>query len=401
MQAQMVRESSRFNVGNCGRRFGKTTVGIHRSADGELLDKPIAWFSPTYKMLLEVWREAVIVLLPITKRANKQERRIELITGGIVEFWSLDNPDTARGRKYARVIVDEAALVPDLLDAWNHVIRPALADYQGDAWIFSTPKGRNGFWQMFQWGQDEHMPEWASWTMPTSANPFIADTEIEAMRQTMPDLIYRQEILAQFVDDAGGVFRHVMEAATAYELDGPEEARQYVVGVDWGRQNDFTVFSVFDVMDRRQVYLDRFTKIDYEVQTSRLRNVYNRFKPTSMIVEYNAMGGPIVERLQAEGLPVVPFITTHKTKEPLIRGLESAFDNGEITILNDPVQVGELQAYEQQQMTTYWKFSAPEGLHDDTVIGMALAWQGITDRPPSWETIADLGSIDNFESRWS
>ena len=191
-----------------------------------------------------------------------------------------------------------------------------------------------------------------------------------------------------------------MDAATATEQE-PERGHQYAMGVDWGRQNDFTVFSIIDILEKRQVYLDRFTSIDYEIQTSRLRNIYKRYNPVVSMVEYNAMGGPIIERLNAEGLNLTPFITTNKTKEPLIRGLESAFDNGDITILNDPTQVAELQAYEQEQLTTYWKFGAPAGLHDDTVIALALAWLAITDKPPSWDSIADLGNIGEFRSRWS
>jgi hypothetical protein len=86
------------------------------------------------------------------------------------------------------------------------------------------------------------------------------------------------------------------------------------------------------------------------------------------------MGEPLVERLQGDGLPVQGVMTTNKTKEAIIRGLESAFENGEIRILNDPVLIGELQAYEQEQRMTGWKFSAPAGMHDDTVISLALAW---------------------------
>lgn len=89
-------------------------------------------------MLLEVWREAVRTFAPILSRRNIQERRLEFITGGLLEFWSLDNPDVARGRKYRRIIVDEAAMVPSLMDVWQYALRPTLADYQGDAWFVYT-----------------------------------------------------------------------------------------------------------------------------------------------------------------------------------------------------------------------------------------------------------------------
>ncbi len=342
---------------------------------------PVGWFSPTYKMLLEIWRDLTVDLAPYINRKSVQERRIETVNDGILDMWSLDNPDTARGRKYARVVVDEAAMVPTLMDAWNFVIRPTLVDYQGDAFFLSTPKGRNGFWQMYQWGIDENVPEWGAWQNPTETNPYIPLSEIDEMRKTNPELVFRQEILAEFIEDAGGVFQRVMQAATAEPIDVGEDGAQYVIGVDWGRQNDFTVITVLDVRERAMVYMERFTQIDYNLQASRLKGVYGRFPNSTIIAEYNSMGGPIVERLQMEGLPVTGFTTTNKTKEPLIRGLESAFANGEIRILNDPILIGELQAYEQEQLTTYWRFSAPEGMHDDCVISLALAWSGISTGP--------------------
>ena len=192
-QQQVVSEAKRFNVVDVGRRAGKTTFGFDRCATQETLSLPVGWFSPTYKMLSEVWRLAVQTFAPITEKRNVQEHRIEFITGGLLEFWSLDNQDAARGRKYRRIIVDEAAMIANLLDAWNYVLRPTLADFQGDAWFFSTPKGRNGFWQMYLWGQDPASVEWKSWKMPSMVG-VVPHSEFEAMRESMPELTYQQEI---------------------------------------------------------------------------------------------------------------------------------------------------------------------------------------------------------------
>jgi len=356
-------------------------LGIDLASDMLLEGYPVGWFSPTYKMLLDVWRDLTVALNPFMTRKSVQERRIETVNGGTLDMWSLDNPDTARGRKYGRVIVDEAAMVPALMDAWQLVIRPTLVDYQGDGFFLSTPKGRNGFWQMYQWGLDAEVNEWASWQMPTAYNPYMSEVEIEDMRATMPERIFQQEILAMFIEDSGGVFRRVAEAATAAPLDRGIPGGQYIIGADWGRSNDFTVFTVLDVRTKQMVYLDRFTQIDYNIQAGRLKALYNRFPGSNIIAEYNSMGGPIVERLQMEGLPVTGFVTTSKSKEPLIRALESAFENGEIGILNEPVLIGELQAYEQERMASGWRFSAPEGMHDDTVISLALAWSGVDTGP--------------------
>lgn len=377
-QRQVSKESARFNVLDCGRRWGKNVFAIDKAVEAMLQGDLVGWFEPTYKTLSEVWREVKNVLAPITTQKLEQEHRIEILTGGVLEMWSLDTPDSARGRKYKRVIINEAAMVRSLGDIWNMVIRPMLADLQGDGYIFSTPKGHNYFWQMYQWGIDPGNEEWAAWQFPTSANPYIADSEIEAMRKTMPERVFLQEIEAQFVDDAGGVFRHVMDCATATEQDGAQEGRQYIAGVDVATLVDYTAVSVFDIEAKEQVYLDRFNRCDYSVLEDRLDALYRRFSMQAMIIEANSIGQAVIEAMVNRGLSIIPYTTTSATKQAAIQMLQAAFEHGEIRVLADPIQVGELQSFEGERTPTgAWKYSAPEGMHDDTVMAMAIAWQDI------------------------
>ena len=67
---------------------------------------------------------------------------MELLGGGVIEMWSLDSPDSGRGRAYGAVVIDEAAMIPNLEQAWQ-AIRPMLTDLQGEAYFLSTPKGMN------------------------------------------------------------------------------------------------------------------------------------------------------------------------------------------------------------------------------------------------------------------
>lgn len=376
-QASILAEAGRFNVVACGRRFGKSTLGINRLIDGALRGQPVGWFSPTYKMLAEVWRDVARTLQPVVVRRNAQQHRLELITGGVVDMWSLDTPDVARGRKYARVVVDEAAMIKHLGEAWQAILRPTLADLQGDLWALSTPKGRNMFWQMWSWGQDSGQPDWRSWQMPTAANPYIAASEIEAMRRDMPERTFSQEVLAQFLEDAGGVFRNVQAAATAQAQAGPVGGHQYIVGVDWAKSADFTVFAVIDVTASALASLERFNQIDYEVQVGRLRALVERFRPQALVVERNSIGEPLIERLSRLGMPVQPFLTTNATKAAIIEGLALALERQEMEILDDAQLIAELQAYEQERLPSgLWRYGAPPGMHDDCVMALALAWYG-------------------------
>ena len=377
-QKTVIREARRFNVLACGRRWGKTRLGIDRLIRPALDGQPVAFFAPTYKMMSDVWRELYNTVLPATKRVSSQEHRLELLTGGIIDMWSLDTPDAPRGRKYQRVVIDEAAMVPHLQEAWQASIRPTLTDFQGDAWFTSTPKGMNFFRTVWQYGQDPARAEWASWQMPTTANPFIKASEVEAARQELPERTFAQEYLATFLEDAGGVFRGVRACATEQRRE--PYAGRFVMGVDWGQANDFTVLVVMDSETRKVVDLDRFNQIGWSMQRGRLRALADRWSVGAIIAESNSMGGPNVEALQDEGLPVTAFETTGVSKPPLIESLALAFERQEIAILDDPVLVGELEAYERDvsPVTGRSRYSAPEGMHDDCVMALALAWWGIT-----------------------
>jgi phage FluMu gp28-like protein len=370
---------------SCGRRFGKSTLGIDRIIRPALAGKPVGWFSPTYKLLADIWRQMKTVLYNVTRQKSETEHRLELITGGIIDMWSLDNPDSGRGRKYARVIIDEAAMVAKLADAWQGAIRPTLSDYQGDAFFLSTPKGLNYFKALFDYGNDPARPDWACWQLPTIANPFILPAEIEAARRELPERVFRQEYLAEFIEDAN-LFRNVIACATARQLERGEPGRSYVFGVDWGKLADFTVITIWDVDNREMVYLDRFNQIDYNVQSARLKILAEKFKPKRILAESNSMGEPIIDQLKAERLPIEGFTTTNISKAQIINQLSLAFEQSDIKIQNNTVLIAELQAYEATRLPGgSLRYSAPDGQHDDTVIAAALGLEAIM--YPRWRSM--------------
>lgn len=233
-QAEIVASARRFNVLCAGRRWGKSSLGIERATDPLLAGKPVAWFAPTYKTLDEFWRLIGSIYAPITVARSEQQHRLQIIGGGSLEMWSLDNPDSARGRHYARVILDECAVVRNLLDSWNYVIRATLIDLQGDAWFLSTPKGRNDFaklWDLGQPGSKSHDPEWASWQHPSRENPYLPPAELEGLRATMPLRAYEQEIEARFIDEVSGALFKMTDIEAARVKAAPDLA-QIVVGID-------------------------------------------------------------------------------------------------------------------------------------------------------------------------
>ena len=363
---------------DCGRRFGKDVIERNYAAEGVIAAEPVGWYEPDYKSLLQNWSWMCNALAPITKRKSEQERTITTVNGGVIEFWSLENKDASRGRHYKRVVINEAAKVPHLEYSWNAVIRPTLLDLEGGAMIGSTPKGMNYFWQLYRRGMDEADPLWSSWSYTTYDNPYIDKNEIDELKRSQPEIIFRQEIMAEFITDMGSVFRRVQEAATAEIVTEAQPGRQYIAGVDVASAVDYTVVTVIDVEAKAAVYLDRFNRVDYNVLVDRLEAIHKRYNLDAMKIESNSIGQPVIDMLYGRGMNIIPFTTTNATKQTVIQNLQAAFEHGNIRVINDPVLIGELLSFESKRNASgSFSYAAPEGMHDDCVMSLAIAWDGL------------------------
>lgn len=378
---QIIHNSpARFRVACCGRRFGKTRLGVSECLQAAAMGGRAWWIAPSYKVARLGWRpiSRIAARVPLAS-ISKSEMTVYMPSGGEISIRSADNPDALRGEGLDFVVLDEAAYI--MPEAWYQAVRPALADRLGRALFISTPSGRNWFWEIYQHGirGDDG---WASFQFPTSASTKIAQSEIEAARQEMTELDFQQEFLAEFVDRSGGVFRQVMEAATSTPSKR-EDGHQYVAGVDIAAALDYTVISVIDAQEKRQVFMDRFNRIDYPLLVERLKAVYDKYHLISMIVEANSIGQTVVDYLYEAGLPVQPFTTTQATKAEIIRELSTAFEYNQIRILNDPILINELLSYQATKSKAgLLSYSAQPGMHDDTVISLALAWYGVAGGRP-------------------
>lgn len=383
-QREIEQSSRRFNIISAGRRFGKD-VYLERRAVKKLLKTqyPVGWFAPSYRMLQENWRMLRDVLAPVVKRASETEHRIETINGNVLDLWSLENPDSARGRKYGHVIINEAAMVARLMDAWTLVIRPTLADYKGGADFGSTPKGLNDFYQLWKAAPDDEA--WARFHFRTEDNPHIPADEVAAMRSSLPERVVKQEIDADFVED-GGFFQRVDERATIKDKDTPEQHAGHSIygGLDWAMSEDYTVLTIGCRNCNRVVWWDRFNQIDYTYQRGRIIDACKRWNLSGLLPERNSIGQPNIELLEAAGLPILRgqdgqdgFNTTATSKPELIQKLAAALEHDGFDV---PIEYAdELKSYEViTSASGHAKFSAPAGYHDDRVVSLALCWWAMT-----------------------
>lgn len=322
-------------------------------------------------MALDVWTDFLRRLEPYAARIDRTHQIIYLEGGGEIRIQSGYEPERLRGVGLDCVIIDEAAYCAE--SVWD-ALRPTLADRKGKALFLSTPRGRNWFWRIYEQGFDPLHPEWESWRMPTAKNPLIDPLEIDTAQHDFSARMFKQEYEAEFLEDYGTIFRGVMECVTPEKP--PRSVEEPVcIGLDWGRADDYTVAIVLGMESRRVLAMDCFNQITWSLQRDRIKALAKRWKPQIILAEANSIGSPNIEALIAENVPVRPFTMTAQNKGTLVDALALAIEEKQITLINDPVLIHELQAFEMEILPSgHYRYSAPEGDHDDTVIALALSW---------------------------
>jgi predicted phage terminase large subunit-like protein len=374
-QLHIAQNAKRFNVIRCGRRWGKTEFGIDRAIDTAWDGQPVGWFAPTYKILTESYESLKDILSPALRRKSDTEKRLELYNGGVVEFWSLENEDAGKSRKYKRVIIDECAMVRDLRPRWENAIRPTLSDLQGDAFFTSTPKGLNYFYDLHQKAEQGH-PGWATFHATTYDNPFILASEIDEAKRDIPSLVFQQEYLAEFVSGVGALIdRDWLRVAEPPD----KEALDITMGVDLAvsKKNmaDYTAIAVMGRQGDKFYVLDvfRFRGTLQEILAN-VRMKASVWNPRTITVESVAAQEWAVQELARTSS--LPIVSKKPDTDKVVRSqsLRAKYEHG--FVYHAPYLSPE---FDDELL------SFPIGAHDDMVDALVYAYM------PFSEANADLG----------
>ena len=205
-QREVYDSAARFKMLCSGRRFGKTHLCLVQlivwaaNKAGSL-----NWYiAPTYKSAKQIaWRQLkAMVPLELFASKNEVDLSIELINGSRIELKGGDSYDNLRGASLSNCVLDEAAYIPP--DAWEMVIRPALADQRGSAFFISTPAGYNHFHAW--WEQAQDLSEWETFSYTTIEGGNVPPEEVELARRQLDERTFNQEFNASFESFSGRVF---------------------------------------------------------------------------------------------------------------------------------------------------------------------------------------------------
>ncbi len=347
----------RFRTVCSGRRWGKTLC-----LAGELLDRggsecggDYGWVGPTYAVAergIEAFRDIADGFVRVVGR---MPTRVEFEgVAGPVRIWflSADNADSIRGHGFQGLVIDEAAVIP--ADVWHYVLRPTIAQTLGWAVFVSTPTGRNWFYDLYTRGQDPTESAFASFSFPSNTSPYFPASEWEDAKRTLPTDVFRQEYMAEFLEDSAGVFRGVdgcliqtedgrLKTADAYNAGGEAttkhaegtkramlRGRAVVIGCDVAKHTDFTVLVAMDAESGVCLAMDRFNQLDWPIQKERILAFARQWRGR-VYLDATGVGDPIYDDLLRVYPDIEPVKFTAPMKTSLIQRLIVAIEQRQIS----------------------------------------------------------------------
>jgi hypothetical protein len=399
-QRTIFDSNSRYKVIAAGRRFGKTWLSAYEILLKHAFQVPdgVTWIvSPRYSQTMLMWKR-VKGILPreLIAETKEGERYIKLHNGHYIYAKSGDDPDALRGEGLDFVVIDEAAMIKP--DVWFEALAPALMDRRGGAMLISTPKGLNHFYDLYQRGESEDYPEWESFHYTSFDNPYLSETEIKELAKDLPPQVYRQEIMAEFLEGVGEVFGEInwIEPTQLSEIPPLDPHSFYIAGLDLASVEDYTVHTIMRYTDTggkivlEELFRDRFSGV-WESQLQRIARNQMMFGNPQCYTDVTGLGQPIVQRLRNEGIFATPVSINATSKSEIINNLSFIIEAGVLKLIRTKEAVDEFTKYSYSLTNTgFVKYSAPKGYHDDIVMAVALAAWGIRISVP---TIGAIGRI--------
>ena len=372
---QILESGAKYHVACVGRQFGKSLMAINLSLYWMINNGPckILWVSPVYSQANKVQKEmmAAIGASGIVKSCNYSENYISLKNGSEILFRSAEKYDNIRGLTMDYGVLDEASFMKE--DAWKEAIRPVFMVKGKKVLFISTPKGKNWFYELFQLAQSSDYDQYAAYTGSSYDTPYISPEEIEDAKRTLPEKVFQQEYLAQFIDGGGEVFSNLDKNCFQ---NYPTPAGKIFCGIDAGRAEDYTVATFID-QDGKIVDIYRNNQQEWSTMMRDILERIKKWRATTMI-EVNSIGDVLFEQLKKEWQDTKPFVTSAKSKNEIIEGLILDMNEETIRIPSEtlfPPLYHELSVftYEYNPKTRSIRYGHPQGMHDDTVLSLAIA----------------------------
>ena len=403
-QQKVKDEAKQFNFLMAGRGWRKTSLGVEIVGSHALDGGDAMVFAPLESQWLRVWDGLKKGLPPDRFQFHRTDQRINFPNGNMVEFQSLDKPNTGRSGSPTLILIDEAPLLPE--GVYDDIIRPMAFKMNAVIWAMGTFSGRGWFTAKQDLAlKPEYQHNFASWRIPGLGAKVVFDTEGDAKLIRTPHpyenpnygwdklleyfheakasgptalRAFRVEVLCELLELEGSAFRNVESVCCLPPINQPGRwDGWYKGGVDIGKEHDFTVITVLDRYTMRQVYQDRFTKCSWETIYSRIAYAMQQY-PGEWDVDAIGEGSSVPEAMAQRGLTINGTKWQVNEKAAHYDHLADLIEMSQIQLFDTPENKGELQAmYKEKSKSGQWLYLTLPGYHDDIPASFARMTKGV------------------------
>lgn len=352
------------------------------------------YFLPTYSQAKKViwdnidndgFRMLDHIPKELIKNTNATELKIELVNGSIIQLIGADEfKKSGVGTNPIGVVFSEFSLTDQ--EAWKYV-SPILAVNKGWAIFNFTPRGQNHAFQLINTNSDN--PNWFIEVLTNNETNVLTEDELNEERKNNPADFIDQEYFCKFIEGAGSFFKNIRDNVYTAD-DQVEPSHSYQIGVDLAKTMDYTVITPFDLNTFRAKKQDRFNKIDYVLQKAKIENTYLRYNKGLINIDSTGVGEPIYDDLCQKGLRVFPYKFNETSRRDLLVNLQLLLEQNKIKIPDEETLINELQSFRYEiSERGRTKIKVPDGVHDDTVMSLALAVWNIPQNPRPIYSVVD------------
>lgn len=331
----------------------------------------------------------------IFKKIRYKEQEYTFHNGTVASFLSAESEDALRGDTCHFMYIDEAAFMKE--STYTEILLPMLTRTKGRVAMFSTPNGKNWFYDLYQKGlkEENHKLYWSiqATYLDLEAQDDYEDIlrVIEALRGTMSANAFNREVMGEFISDKS-LFAGVAEArrseewykeydeATIEVVNGVVIRPKRFIGIDIGVVNDFTVLSCMDEygvvidIDRFNMSNEKYSHKEFKERIAKFYKKHDSF----LVAAYMEINNKelLFDELVAEYnmYKLQDVMTSAGNKAQMVDQLIKLFDEYKIKIPYNEQLEKELYAFSsvQNKVTGKWQYRGSDGIHDDMVMSLVL-----------------------------
>lgn len=375
-QTAIFHNPARLSVCEASTKAGKSLGALHFLLSASLEDKAPAsrlYLSYVYPQAKKMFKRLGRMLIRADPGRtwwdyNKTDLYFRIKHGSfdsLIYFMGSDNFDAIYGSDYAGVIVDEASRMRE--DVWP-AVRSTVTATGGCIRVIGNVKGRKN-WAYKLARKAEVGAEGMAYSKITAADAVregvFTQADLDAARSDLPEAVFRELYYAEPSEDGSNPFgfEHIEKCVKPMSTEEPA-----FWGVDLARKRDWTVLVGLDAYG----CVCRFERWQNESWGRTEQRIIAAVGEGSGYVDSTGVGDVVFERVSASCPGLQGYLFTSRSKQQLMEGLAVAVQNGSVGFPEGPIK-NEMDSFEFVHTRTGAQYSAPDGMHDDCVVALALA----------------------------